>query len=107
MIVAKFAYAILQLIRFILNHNVFTFVDRFFIQTHGTAMGSTFAPQYTNVFMHSSNVPHLLRRQTRNTIDRVPFIVQYFPGVQKLHHVLRSLQHIIDDDEHLAKIFPT
>eukprot|EP00061_Rhincodon_typus_P009592 g33220.t1 len=31
----------------------------------------------------------------------------YFPGAEKLYHVLRSLQHIIDDDEHLTKIFPT
>eukprot|EP00061_Rhincodon_typus_P003020 g19089.t1 len=29
------------------------------------------------------------------------------PGVETLHHVLRNLQHIIDDDEHLTKIFPT
>eukprot|EP00061_Rhincodon_typus_P003476 g20186.t1 len=34
-------------------------------------------------------------------------IVQYFPGAEKLHHVLRSLQHIINDDELLTKIFPT
>eukprot|EP00061_Rhincodon_typus_P002785 g18458.t1 len=48
-----------------------------------------------------------LRRQTRDTSDRVPFIVQYFLGAEKLRHVLCSLQRIIDDDEHLAKIFPT
>eukprot|EP00061_Rhincodon_typus_P003019 g19088.t1 len=39
--------------------------------------------------------------------DRVPFVVQYFLGVEKLCHVLCSLQHIIDDNEHFAKIFPT
>eukprot|EP00061_Rhincodon_typus_P018901 g48274.t1 len=38
--------------------------------------------------------------------DRVPFVVQYFQGAEKLRHVLHSLQQIIDDDEHLAKIFP-
>eukprot|EP00061_Rhincodon_typus_P006434 g27066.t1 len=48
----------------------------------------------------------LLKRQTRDTSDRVPFIIQYFLGVEKLHHVFRSLKHIIDDNEHLAKIFP-
>eukprot|EP00061_Rhincodon_typus_P013589 g40049.t1 len=49
----------------------------------------------------------LLRRQTRYMTDRVPFVIQYFPGAQKLHHVLRSFQHIIvDDDERFAKIFP-
>ncbi|XP_067832584.1 uncharacterized protein [Heptranchias perlo] len=44
--------AILQLIRFILDHNVFTFDNQFFTQTHGTAMGTKFAPQYANIFMH-------------------------------------------------------
>eukprot|EP00061_Rhincodon_typus_P010358 g34589.t1 len=39
--------------------------------------------------------------------DTVPFVVQYFPGAEKLCHVLCSLHHIIDDDEHLAKIFAT
>eukprot|EP00061_Rhincodon_typus_P011952 g37336.t1 len=38
--------------------------------------------------------------------DRVPFVVQYVPRADKLSHVLRSLQHDIDDYEHLAKIFP-
>eukprot|EP00061_Rhincodon_typus_P009813 g33603.t1 len=37
---------------------------------------------------------------------RVPCIVQYFPGVEKLRHVLHSLQHIINDDEDLTMIFP-
>eukprot|EP00061_Rhincodon_typus_P009106 g32325.t1 len=32
---------------------------------------------------------------------------QYFREAEKLHHVLRSLQHVIDDDDHLAKIIPT
>eukprot|EP00061_Rhincodon_typus_P007088 g28405.t1 len=44
----QFPYAILQLIRFILSHNIFTF-----IQTHGRAMGIRFAPQYTNIFVYS------------------------------------------------------
>eukprot|EP00061_Rhincodon_typus_P006060 g26291.t1 len=37
----------------------------------------------------------------------VPFVVQYFLGAERLHHVLRSLQHAIDDNEHLTKIIPT
>ena len=35
------------------------------------------------------------------------FVVQYFPGAEKLRHLLRSLQHVIDEDEHLAKAIPT
>ncbi|XP_067859745.1 uncharacterized protein [Heptranchias perlo] len=249
--------AILQLIRFILDHNVFTFDNQFFTQTHGTAMGTKFAPQYANIFMYkfehdfftaqdlqptlytryiddiffpwthgeeslkklhdninkfhptikltmdyssesvsfldtqisikdghlstslyrkptdnltmlhfssfhpnhvkeaipygqalrihriysdeeerdghlqtlkdalvrtgydallidrqfrratAKNRIDLLRRQTRDATNRVPFVVQYFPGAEKLRHVLRSLQHVIDDDEHLAKAIPT
>eukprot|EP00061_Rhincodon_typus_P002962 g18934.t1 len=49
----------------------------------------------------------VLRRQTQDMSDRVLFTIQYFPGAEKLHHVLHSLQHIINDDEHLARIFPT
>ncbi|XP_067848012.1 uncharacterized protein [Heptranchias perlo] len=249
--------AILQLIRFILDHNVFTFDNQFFTQTHGTAMGTKFAPQYAKIFMHkfehdfftaqdlqptlytryiddifflwthgeeslkrlhdninkfhptiklimdyssesvsfldtrisikdrhlsislyrkptdnltmlhfssfhpnhvkeaipygqalrihricsdeeerdghlqtlkdalvrtgydarlvdrqfrratAKNRIDLLRRQTRDATNRVPYVVQYFPGADKLRHVLRSLQHVIDDDEHLAKAIPT
>eukprot|EP00061_Rhincodon_typus_P015204 g42749.t1 len=82
-------YAILQLIRFIFDHNVFTFDNQFFIQTHGTAVRTRFALQYANIFMH--------KRQTRDMTDKVPFVVQHFSRVEKLHHVLRGLQHIIDD----------
>ncbi|XP_078095826.1 uncharacterized protein LOC144510206 isoform X2 [Mustelus asterias] len=252
----QFPDAILHLIRFILDHNIFTFNNQFFIQTHGTAMGTKFAPQYANIFMHrfeqdfftardlqpmlytryindifflwthgeqslkqlyddikfhptirltidyspesvafldtrisikdghlstslyhkptdsltmlhfssfhpkhvkeaipygqalrihricsdeedrskhlqtlkdalirtgygarlidqqfqcatAKNRTDLLRRQTRDTVDRVPFVVQYFPGAEKLRHLLRSLQHVIDEDEHLAKAIPT
>eukprot|EP00061_Rhincodon_typus_P013903 g40569.t1 len=59
-------------------------------------------------FRHATakNRNNLLRRQTQDMTDRVPFIVQYLLGMEKLRHVLHSLQHTIDDDEHLAKIFP-
>eukprot|EP00061_Rhincodon_typus_P003619 g20533.t1 len=46
-------------------------------------------------------------RRLQDTTNRVPFIIQYFPGAEKLRHVLCSLQHIINDDEHLAKTIPT
>eukprot|EP00061_Rhincodon_typus_P011467 g36497.t1 len=48
----QFPYAIPQLISFILKHNVFTFNNQPFIQTHGTALRTKFAPQYANIFMH-------------------------------------------------------
>ena len=46
------SHHIIQLIRFILEHNVFTFNGSLYQQLHGTAMGSKFAPQYANLFMH-------------------------------------------------------
>eukprot|EP00061_Rhincodon_typus_P002515 g17757.t1 len=49
---------------------------------------------------------NLLRKQTQDTTDRLLFVVQYFPKAEKLHHVLHSLQHVIDDDKHLTKIIP-
>eukprot|EP00061_Rhincodon_typus_P004337 g22331.t1 len=48
----QFPDAILQLIRFILDHIFFT-CNKFFIQTHGTAVGTKHAPQYANIFMHN------------------------------------------------------
>ncbi|XP_072359247.1 uncharacterized protein [Scyliorhinus torazame] len=55
----------------------------------------------------AKNRTDLLRRQIWDTTDRIPFVVQYFPGAEKLRHLLHSLQHVIDDDEHLAKVIPT
>eukprot|EP00061_Rhincodon_typus_P009377 g32837.t1 len=48
----------------------------------------------------------LLRRQIQNMTDRVPFVIQYFRSAEKLRHTLCSLQHIVDDNEHTAKIIP-
>eukprot|EP00061_Rhincodon_typus_P007014 g28260.t1 len=103
----QFPDAIPQLIRFILNHNVFTFDNQLFIQNR-TAMRARFAPYYANIFMHklgqdffaAQNLcPMLYTRYNDN--------IFYFPGAGKLHHVLYSLQHVIDDNKHLAKIIPT
>eukprot|EP00061_Rhincodon_typus_P018385 g47537.t1 len=55
----------------------------------------------------AKNHNNLLQRQTQDTTDRVPCIAQFFPGVERLRHVLCSLQHVIDDDKHLTKIIPT
>eukprot|EP00061_Rhincodon_typus_P001852 g15957.t1 len=56
-------------------------------------------------FRHATVKSHndLLRRQTWDTSNRVPFVVQYFQGAEKPRHALRSLQHITDDNERLTK----
>ena len=47
-----------QMFVFILKHNYFTFNKRYYLQTHGTAMGATFAPNYANIFM--ANIEDML-----------------------------------------------
>ena len=42
---------ICQLIKFILENNVFSLNYEFFLQVCGTAMGTRMAPCYTNIFM--------------------------------------------------------
>ena len=42
---------ICQLIKFILENNVFSFNDEYFLQACGTAMGTRMAPCYANIFM--------------------------------------------------------
>ena len=41
-----------QMFTFILKRNYFEFNKRVFLQIHGTAMGSPFAPNFANIFMH-------------------------------------------------------
>eukprot|EP00061_Rhincodon_typus_P011910 g37280.t1 len=132
----QFLEATLQLIHFIFDQSVLTFNNQHLIQTHTIVMGTKFAPQYANIFMHKvaqdffasqdlqpmlytryidlsfpwtyvlTCCSDLVGRQTQDTTDRVPFIVQYFPRAEKLRHVLCSLQLVINDDECLAKIIP-
>ena len=51
-------------IDFILKHNTFTFSDKYYLQTNGTAMGTKMAPAYAIIFMESveysflSSFPH-------------------------------------------------
>ncbi len=41
-----------QIITFILKRNYFDFNNRVFLQIHGTVMGSPFAQNFANIFMH-------------------------------------------------------
>ena len=47
-----------QMFVFILKHNYFTFNNQYYLQTHATAMGATFAPNYANTFM--ANIEDML-----------------------------------------------
>lgn len=40
-----------QFLTFILKHNFFSFNQQFYLQQHGTAMGTRMAPSYANIFM--------------------------------------------------------
>eukprot|EP00061_Rhincodon_typus_P015603 g43373.t1 len=48
----------------------------------------------------------LINRQFRRATVKKPQ-PSYFPTAERQHHVLHSLRHVIDNDEHLAKIIPT
>ena len=42
-----------QMFIFILKHNYFEFDKKHYLQIHGTAMGTPFAPNFANIFMHN------------------------------------------------------
>ena len=55
-----------NLIRMILTLNCFEFNNPFYIQTHGTAMGTCMAPSYANLFLakfETDALKHAQRRQ--------------------------------------------
>lgn len=49
-------------IQFILTHNVFSFEERLYIQTCGTAMGTKFATSYANLFMGDFGTQHIYNK---------------------------------------------
>ena len=55
-----------QMFVLILKHNYFTFNNRYYLQTHGTAMEATFAPNYANIFM--ANIEDML--MSRYTVSQ-------------------------------------
>ena len=48
-----------QIFNFILKNNYFEFNNKFYLQIHGTAMGTPFAPNFANIFMDRCET-HLL-----------------------------------------------
>ena len=59
---------ICKLIQLILTLNIFTFDDKFWLQTHGTAMGTCMAPSYANIFMGA------IENKLINMSERKPLI---------------------------------
>ena len=60
-------------------------------------------------FDRPTNTPRtdlLTRRQSSSADDRVPFVVEYFPGAERLRRGLQRLQHLIDEDSYLSEVFP-
>ena len=53
------AQMIEELAQIVLTGNVFEFNGEYFIQTHGTAMGSKMAPSFANIFMSEFERKHL------------------------------------------------
>ena len=63
-----------QMFSFILKHNYFEFNKKYYLQIHGTAMGSPFAPNFANIFMHNCE-SHLLRTAPD---DKTPLVWKRF-----------------------------
>ncbi|KAL2090455.1 hypothetical protein ACEWY4_012718 [Coilia grayii] len=60
--------AILELLHINLTRNDFLFNGEFYLQTHGTAMGKTFAPSYANLYMAEWEQTALRKCQFRPTL---------------------------------------
>ena len=63
-----------QMFRFILKDNYFEFDKKYYLQIHGTAMGSLFAPNFANIFMHNCE-SHLLQTAPG---DKIPLVWKRF-----------------------------
>eukprot|EP00061_Rhincodon_typus_P004457 g22633.t1 len=82
----------------ILNHNIFTFNNQFFTQTHGTAMGTKFAPQYINIFMDKFSKTSLLHRTSNQCYT--PDTLTTFSSFGLRTIVRRKLPRIQDNIDH-------
>jgi hypothetical protein len=54
-----------SLLRVVLEHNVFEFNSKYYIQTNGTAIGTKMAPAYANIFMGVLEEKFLNSRETK------------------------------------------
>ena len=67
-----------QFLEYILKENYFTFMDKLYLQKHGTAMGTKMAPSFANIFMGaleqtllSSSPNHLIPLLWKRFIDDI------------------------------------
>ena len=68
---------ILQLTKFILEHNHFKFQDEHYLQIIGTTMGTPMAPQYANIFMAHLE-ERILEKSTQKPILHLRYIDDIF-----------------------------
>jgi hypothetical protein len=82
---------IIEMLKFLLEHNFFTFNNIFYLQTHGTAMGSKVAPSYANIAMNNIESKILLDSSLKPThwkryIDDIRFIWTHgYAELQQFH----------------------
>ena len=90
----------LKLIKFILEHNSFVFDNTYYLQKQGTAMGTRFAPQYANLFMHRLEEDLFASRPLRPDL-----YLRYIDDIFLIwSHGKESLVQLHED---INKIFPT
>ena len=95
-----------QMFIYILKYNYFQFDKQFYLQIHGTAMGTTFAPNYSNVYLGDfenqalQNAPNNLQPITwKRFIDDIFMIWTHGEETLiKFHNYLNSLHPTIKFD---------
>ncbi|XP_070581465.1 uncharacterized protein [Ptychodera flava] len=88
---------LIEMLEFILHHNYFVFHETFYLQKHGTAMGSKVAPSYANLAMGKieKSILHghdFKPQRWKRFIDDVRFI--WIHGLTKLHNFLQFCNQI-------------
>ena len=85
-----------QFLEYILKENYFTFKDKFYLQTHGTTMGTKMAPSFANIFMGaleqlllSSTQNHLVPLLWKILVDDI-FLI-WKSGEESFHSLIQHL----------------
>jgi len=89
-----------SLLEYILYCNCFTFVDFFFLQVCGVAMGTPMAPNFANLFMANFEEKHILTFSSKPT-----FYKRYIDDIILIFdHPLSKLEEL---QQHLNDVHPT
>uniref|UniRef100_A0A8C5Q9K2 Reverse transcriptase domain-containing protein n=1 Tax=Leptobrachium leishanense TaxID=445787 RepID=A0A8C5Q9K2_9ANUR len=77
---------IIQLLTYILTHNFFLFDGKYYLQTRGTAMGTSCAPSYANLYLALWEETVVFTDQTKKFTDNVSKWFRYIDDIFLLWH---------------------